>query len=156
MATYEEFSNILLLPMVENLHQTLVAFLQTSEQGSWTLDEQTASNPLNIHLIRGNWGTSLFSTARVPKNCDIDHKGEFVSRTKPMLLAVVIRPSPKEISVRLDHKVFSKKKINYRVYWDYHNYWKTTVRNEVNSMRRYLEKCYELDRAPRLVQPNAE
>jgi hypothetical protein len=55
MAFQIDFENALVLPMVEGIYQTIIAFLQTSEFGSWTSDSSQDSNLFKLHLIRGNW-----------------------------------------------------------------------------------------------------
>jgi hypothetical protein len=69
---------------------------------------------------------------------------------KPMLLEITIRPSPEDIRINLRHAVFTKQEVAQRDLHEYRAYWKHIVRNEIDSLRQYLTKCYNLHHAPTL------
>jgi len=167
MASTFEYSHKLILPMVDSFHDALAAFLQTCDNGAWSVDEQQASNQFKCHFIRGNWGTSFFGlgSKRVPGTCEYRNKKPIIE-TMPMSLGVTIRPSRDEIRVVLAYTVCPQTPRAYipeshiradeeprpnspitRNMW---NYYKTVVTHEVNDFRNYLQECFGLSEPPKL------
>ncbi len=140
-----EFSHTLMLPLVENVHTSLVAFFETSDWGAWKADDIEESTSFRLNLLRGNWGRAILGSKRVPKICDAGASGKEIPRTKPMMLEVTIRPSPERIRINLRHQVFAPKNgISNPVYW------RRYVFGEVDSLRDYLRECFKLDELPKL------
>ena len=154
MAFHDEFLHTILMPPVDSIHEAIVAFLQTSDCGTWEVDDTVTSNQFVLHFVRGNWTRSFFGlgTRRVPEGIDYYSKLEVKRRTKPMLLEITLRPSPNEIRIRLRHSVFCATSIPRREKECYVEFWKTVVRQEVDSLRHYLEQCFHLDDTPRLEE----
>jgi hypothetical protein len=168
MASTFEYSHKLILPMVDSFHDALAAFLQTCDNGAWTVDEQQASNQFKCHFIRGNWGTSFFGlgSKRVPGACEY-RSDEPIIETMPISLGVTIRPSRNEIRVVLAYAVYPQIALTNgiaechiradeeprpdrpitRNAW---NYYKVVVTNEVNDFRNYLQECFGLSEPPKL------
>jgi hypothetical protein len=157
MAFQIDFENALVLPMVEGIHQTIIAFLQTSEFGSWRSDSKQVSNPFKLHLVRGNWGRSFFGfgSNRIPLECSVGNDGKFVPRTKPMILEITIRPSPNELRVMVRHSAFAKLEVRRKDYKEHWTYWDWYVRQEINALRQYIKDCHDLADAPRLEAKGA-
>jgi carotenoid cleavage dioxygenase-like enzyme len=133
--------------MVDTIHDTIIAFLQTSEFGTWDVDDTQPNNQFKLHFIRGNWGRSFFGlgSKRAPRYIEYDSQGKFIPRTKPMLLELAIRPSPHDLSISIRHSVFTKGALSLNL-----AYWQQEVRGEIDALRHYLEKCYGLDELPRI------
>ncbi len=141
----EAMKRTIVLPLVDNIHQVLIAFLRTSEFGEWLVDEEKQSDHFSMFFIRGNWKKSVFGLGgkRVP--------GEWSAiRSVPMQLHVSIRPSPQDVTVRLTHTAslrtsdafYGRDKLRLR----------EAVDDEVNSLHAYLRKCYDLPDEPRLIE----
>ena len=111
MAVHDDVSRTIVLPVVDGIHEAIIAFLQTSEHGVWAPDSEMSSNAFQLHFIRGNWGRSFFGfgSKRVPENVDFDPDDYCVPHSKPMLLEVTIRPSPENIRVALRFAIYSSR-----------------------------------------------
>jgi hypothetical protein len=152
MAIPEDFRHTIVLPVIEMIDQPLAAFLETSEHGTWSVDDSKESTTFHLFLIRGNWRRSFFGlgSKRLPDECDRDSQWRFIPETKPMLLEVTIRPSLEDVRIGLRHSVFSKYEVPSRDLKDYRAYWSYWVHREVKALRDYLGKCYHLDLLPRI------
>jgi hypothetical protein len=145
MVMRDEFIHAIVLPMANSIHETLIAFLQTSDFGTWHADDTKSSTQFLMHFVRGNWRKTLFGlgVGRVPGICVKDRSGQLLPETKPMLLEIAIRPSPKDLDLSIRFSVFSKNSLRGRKLQDYKLYWQWRVQQEVHDLRTYLEKCYE-------------
>jgi hypothetical protein len=152
--------------MVDSFHDALAAFLQTCDNGAWTVDEQQASNQFKCHFIRGNWGTSFFGlgSKRVPGACEYRNKKPIIE-TMPMTLGVTIRPSRDAIRVVLAYAVCpemsgeipdshiradEEPKSTWPITRNKWTYYKAVVTSEVNDFRNYLQECFGLSEPPKL------
>ena len=154
MAFHDEFLHTILMPPVDSIHEAIVAFLQTSDCGTWEVDDTVTSSQFVLHFVRGNWTRSFFGlgTHRVPAGIEHDSNLKVKHRTKPMLLEITLRPSPNEVRIRLRHSVFCDISVPRREEEHYVASWKNVVRQEVDALRRYLEQCFHLDDTPRLEE----
>jgi len=150
VAVEKVFKYVLVLPLVENIHQTLVAFLSTSEQGNWIADPLTASTPYVLHVMRGNWKRAWLglSQALTPGYCDVDGKGINIPESRPMKLKIMIRPSPIDIRLTLLFSVFSVVSFAEPENTQHAAYWSARTGDEVQNMREYLRTCYGLPSPP--------
>jgi hypothetical protein len=153
MATELPYANKIVLPMVDNIHEVLVAFFRTSEQGVWSIDDTQPSDQFNMHFIRGNWRKSFFglSSKRVPGAGSRDVDGNEVTAVRPMQLVATIRPSPQELVISIRHTVFydmsyGSGEFAKRVIAQ----WQTVTSSEIDALRDYLRKCYDLAELPDL------
>jgi hypothetical protein len=151
MPAEETFRHVIVLPMVNDIHQTLVSFLSTSERGTWRVDEQVASTPYVLHFMRGKWRRAWFGLGSTlqPGLCDIDSKGFNVPETRPMKLRITIRPSPEEIRLSLLFSVFSLAAYGREDHRRHVSYWADRVSQELGDLSEYLRTCYRLLEPPR-------
>ena len=162
MASTCEFTHTLIVPKVDTFHEVLAAFLQTSDQGGWSVDPEQESNQFKCNFIRGNWGTSFFGLGakRVPQEPTL-RDDKVIVRTQPMRLEIVIRPYQSSLRVRIMYSVFSTEGDEVlRISdtgdkrtksWDqWIADWHRVVTNEVNDFRNYLQECFGLSEPPKL------
>jgi hypothetical protein len=144
MAIEQIYRHVIVLPLLADIHQTLVAFLATSEQGTWQVDPQVPSTPYALHFLRGNWGRAWFglSSTLSPKVCDVDATGHNIAATRPMKLKITVRPSPSDIRISLLFYVFSM--VAYDDNQQHVDYWAGRITKEVKELSEYLRKCYGL------------
>jgi hypothetical protein len=146
MAIEQTFRRVVVLPPVKDLHQTLIAFLATSEQGTWQVDGQVQNTPYAMHFLRGNWRRAWFglSDALTPGLCDVDSSGHNVPETRPMKLAITARPSPQDIRLVMLFSVFSIVTYDQQRNQRYVDYWEDRITKEIKELSEYLRKCYGL------------
>lgn len=151
MAIEQPFRHFVVLPPVEDVHQTLVAFLATSEQGTWQVNDQVLNTPYVLHFRRGNWRRAWFgfSVTLTPGMCDVDSSGRNVPETRPMKLTITARPSPKDIRLVMLFSVFSMVTYEEPKNQRYVEYWADRITKEVKDLSEYLRKCYSLSESPR-------
>ena len=144
MASQDDFSYTIVLPRVNTIHESVIAFLQTVDQGAWSVDESKINNPFKLHFMRGNWGQSFFGlgSKRVPKAA----WHEFEPRKKSMLLEVTLRPSPQDVRINLRYSVFYEYLLCPRE--AYLERWNSIICEEIDALREYSAKCYNLEEAP--------
>ncbi len=150
MPSFDEFNHRLVIPVVDGIHEAIVAYFQTSREGPWECDASKKNTRFAVYFIRGNWGSSILRRALVARDCDVNSQGEFVPKTKPMKLSVLLRPSPQDITIELSHEVFSRRRVHASDLKEYQSYWAHVVKKEVLALRAYLEKCYSLDGSSQL------
>ena len=135
-----KFRHVITLPLVNDVHQSLVAFFSTSEYGTWRVDPHSPNTAYNLHLMRGNWGRAWLglSSNLTPRLCDRDARGKNLPETRAMKLKVSIRPSPDDIRLSLAFSVFSGFANNAK----HIEYWTDRIANETRDLSEYLRKCY--------------
>lgn len=140
MTVERKFRHVVTLPLVDGVHQTLVAFFSTSEHGTWRTDPDAPSTSFNLHLMHGNWRRAWFglSSTLTPGVCDRDAMGVKRAETRPMKLKISIRPSPDDIRLSLTYSVFSGMSNNP----DHVVFWTDRIANETKELSEYLRKCY--------------
>ena len=154
MAAEQTFRHVIALPLVNDIHQTLIAFLSTSDLGTWRVNPCLASTPFVLHFMRGNWKRAWFgfSETLTPGLCDVDSRGVNVPESRPMKLAITVRPSPDQIRLSLLFSVFSLASYDKDSAQQYVAYWSDRVAREVKDLSDYLRDCYDLPEPPRCGQ----
>jgi hypothetical protein len=150
-----DYSHKLLIPPVEGIHQALAAFLQTSDQGRWSIDDQETSTPFAMLFRRGSWQVQAKwfggATTLSPLTGEPDGLGGVMSRTKPMRLEVTVRPSPDDIQIGLRHSVcYPEHAYQVMSIAERREYWLPVIEAEVSELRAYLRKFYQFDVLPSL------
>lgn len=146
MAIEQTFRHVIVLPPALDVHQTVVAFLATSEHGIWKIDSQAQSTPYVLHFLRGNWKKAWFglSSRLSPEFCDVDVRGHNVPDTRPMKLRITLRPSPSDVRLSMLFSVFNVFSYEYEKNQGFVEYWTDRVAKEVKDLSEYLRKSYGL------------
>jgi hypothetical protein len=145
-----------MLPPVDNVHQVLTAYLRTSELGDWKLDPDQQSDGFVMHFMRGKWAKSMFGRIK-PGMADRTSDMQLIPRTVPMRLCATLRPSPQDVTIRLDVEVFTEDGISLsdlKREWGQKMFvrqWEEMLRQELSGLREYLKKCYDLPELPLLA-----
>jgi hypothetical protein len=145
MSRRVDFEYLLRFPYVEQPHETLIAFMRTSEYGVWDFHPDLEMGPFNLYFIRGNWrppALGIFS--RTPLLCSRNSFGDFIANTKPMRLEVLMRPSGPDYHTRLKFAVYSPNVVGIHEIEYYIEYWKSITRSESQSLCRHIERSFML------------
>lgn len=124
--------------MVENIHATLVAFFRTSDEGEWMPDDTAVSDAFCLNFRRGLWSKQFFGQSLSPQPLT-GNKDD-----APMQLRLLIRPSPVEMRISVEHKVFSRRRMNAAQ----QNLYGFHIAKELVSLSAYLRQVYELPALP--------
>jgi hypothetical protein len=146
MAVEKSFRYVIVLPLVDDIHGSLMAFFATSEHGEWRVDAQAPSTPFALHFIRGNWKRAWLglSDTLTPGPCGFDARGHNRPDTRPMRLKITARPSPVDIRLSLQFSAFSLVAYSHDVNKQYVAYWAERTEREAQDLGKYLRVCYEL------------
>ena len=137
------------LPPVARIHEVVIAFLRTSETGSWKSDDTERSDHFEMHFFRGNWGRNWLTGGRVPK-LPFLHGDVTEADTIAMTLRITVRPSPRQLILTCRHTVFSPVPLSAECFWGPRVMMpaQDVIRQEVETLRGYLRECYDLAETP--------
>jgi hypothetical protein len=141
------YSRVLSLPPVNSIHQVIEAFLRTSDHGVWNR-EGTQGDQFELIFRRGRWRKAFFGNELVPQIPDVTpDRRYYEASTRPAVLRILIRPSPKGIRLTLNHTVFFHEPVHLDAV---RQAWADYTLKEVDSMRKYMGEIYELPDVPLL------
>ncbi len=143
------------LPVVDGVHEVLLAFFQTSKHGPWALSLESPNTQFHLVFRRGDWVKPMLglSPNLAPAAYKTDHRGKVLPRTQPMTLDVLLRPSRSSIDVNLHYNIALRKPVPFYQRGDFDKYWTTYVREEIEALCKYLTDCFDLPELPRLNPP---
>lgn len=145
------------LPLVDNVHQAIIAFMRTSERGTWQVDNAKASDAFELNFRRGNWKKALFglSDQLVPDSPRRYANGMAVSSTRPVTCRVLLRPSVSTIKVRLEYKlhVASSEPVAPALKAGFRANWLDAEMDEIREMAAYLREVLGLNDVPAIAGP---
>ena len=143
-----EWVSAIQIPRADKMLADLHAFLTTSEQGVWEVDESEAADPSALHYRRGPWERSFFGLGRRMYPAPF-HR---VTSSYPMRLSVTLRPSAADTTITTCHHLLlrglrdeDRREQEERKCWD-------GVVAEMNALAAYLHKAYNLPSRPRILE----
>jgi hypothetical protein len=129
------------LPIVDRIHETILAFLRTSEFGLWEPSENERNDVFVLHFHRGRWKRSFLSRRLAP-----NWSGKRL-QSAPLKLRVTLRPSSVDIVVNLQFLFCHD--LRFFAEGQERQVWKSLA-DEVAGLATYLAKVY---RSPQLPSP---
>lgn len=168
------------LPLVDNVHQAIIAFMRTSERGTWQVDQATASDAFELNFRRGNWKKALFglSDRLVPGSLRRGTDGAVVPSTRAVTCRVLLRPTASAIKLRLEYQLHvgvfdevppdtkptfgearrataeeeAQERCLSQVLARWSKWWRDTATDETQEMAAYLREALGLDELPAIAQ----
>ncbi len=147
-----EAAHVMTLPMVNHIQETLSAFFRTSDFGIWQSDLTKDNDKFRLHFVRGNWKGDIQARSRQPGEPEPKtRQGNLISKafrfqTIPMLIACTIRPSPRQLRIKLECSCFVMGPLTATAL----NSVEADIDHEFDALRAYLAECFDLDSPPDL------